>query len=162
MPRPAEIDVVVAFGALGEAGQTAALAERPNAIAPAGEDLVRIGLMAHVPDQPVVRCIENRVQRHGEFDDPKAGAQMSAGDRNRVHRLAAQLVRHLAKLVVAKLTEIGGGPESVEQGGSNIHYQDAFARDDVKLMAQFAGLGCFRRKKHAPANPIKPMTRLSK
>jgi hypothetical protein len=40
-------------GALGEAGQAAALAQRADAVAPAGQDLVRIGLVADVPDQPV-------------------------------------------------------------------------------------------------------------
>ena len=48
--------VVFALGALGEAGQAAALAQRADAVAPAGEDLVRIGLMADVPDQPVGRA----------------------------------------------------------------------------------------------------------
>jgi hypothetical protein len=39
--------------ALGEAGEAAALAQGADAVAPAGEDLVRIGLVADVPDQPV-------------------------------------------------------------------------------------------------------------
>lgn len=43
--------IVVAFAALGEAGQAAAGAQRADAVAPAGEDLVRIGLVADVPDQ---------------------------------------------------------------------------------------------------------------
>ena len=45
--------VIFAFGALGEAGQAAALAQGAHARAPAGDDLVRIGLMADVPDQTV-------------------------------------------------------------------------------------------------------------
>jgi len=47
--------VVLALSALGEAGETAALAQRANAVAPAGQDLVWIGLVADVPDQPIVR-----------------------------------------------------------------------------------------------------------
>jgi hypothetical protein len=43
--------VVFALGALGEAGEAAALAQRADAVAAAGEDLVRIGLVADVPDQ---------------------------------------------------------------------------------------------------------------
>ena len=45
--------VVLALAAPGEAGQPAALAQGADAVAPAGEDLVRIGLVADVPDQPV-------------------------------------------------------------------------------------------------------------
>jgi hypothetical protein len=51
--------VVFALAALGEAGQAAALAQRADAVAPAGQDLVRIGLVADVPDQPVARRIED-------------------------------------------------------------------------------------------------------
>ena len=67
--------VVFAFRALGEAGQAAALTQRPDAVAPPGQDLVRIGLMADVPDQPVVRRVEHVVQRDRQLDDAKAGAR---------------------------------------------------------------------------------------
>ena len=90
--------VVFALGALGEAGQAAALAQRANAVAPAGEDLVRIGLMADVPDKPVVRGVEHVVQGHGQFDHAEAGAEMPAGRRNRVDGLGAQLVGQLTQL----------------------------------------------------------------
>ena len=52
--------VVFALRAPGEAGQPAALAQRADAVAPAGEDLVRIGLVADVPDQPVARACRTR------------------------------------------------------------------------------------------------------
>ncbi len=64
--------VVFALGALGEAGQAAALAQRADAVAPAGQDLVRIGLVADVPDQPVARRVEDVVQRDGQLDDAEA------------------------------------------------------------------------------------------
>ncbi len=90
--------VVFALGALGEAGQPAALAQRADAVAPAGEDLVRIGLMADVPDQPVARRVEHVVQRHRQLDHAEPGAEMAAGDRDRVDRLGAQLVGELAQV----------------------------------------------------------------
>ena len=46
--------VIFAFAALGETGKPAALAQGAHARAAAGDDLVGIGLMADVPDQPVV------------------------------------------------------------------------------------------------------------
>ena len=42
--------VVLALAAPGEARQAAALAEGADAVAPAGQDLVRIGLVADIPD----------------------------------------------------------------------------------------------------------------
>ena len=60
--------IVFAFGALSETRQPAALAKRTNAVAPTGQDLVRIGLVTDVPDQLVGRRIEHGMQRHGKFD----------------------------------------------------------------------------------------------
>ena len=54
--------IVIALGALGETGQPAAGAQRADAVAAAGQDLVRIGLMADVPDQAVARGVEDVVQ----------------------------------------------------------------------------------------------------
>ncbi|GJE67749.1 hypothetical protein LNAOJCKE_4982 [Methylorubrum aminovorans] len=64
--------VVLALGALGETGQAAALAERADAIAPSGEDLVRVALVSDVPDDAIVGGVEHVVQRHGEFDHAQA------------------------------------------------------------------------------------------
>ncbi len=87
--------VVFALRAAGEAGQAAALAQRADAVAPAGEDLVRIGLVADVPDQPVARRLEHRVQRDGQLDHAERGAEMAAGDGDGVNRLGAQLLGEL-------------------------------------------------------------------
>ena len=99
--------VVDALAAPGEAGQAARLAQGADAVAPAGQDLVRIGLVADVPDQPVARRVEHVVQRHGQLDHAEPGAEMAAGDRDRVDRLGAQLVRQLAQLVAAQATQVG-------------------------------------------------------
>ena len=50
--------IVFALAPLGEAGEPAALSQGADAVAPAGQDLVRIGLVADVPDQPVGRGVE--------------------------------------------------------------------------------------------------------
>jgi hypothetical protein len=105
MPRPAEIEVEECAApngsyslsaALGEAGQAAALAQRADAVAAAGQDLVRIGLVADVPDQPVVAACRRRSGGDGQFDHAQAGAEMAAGHRHGVDHLGAQLVGELA------------------------------------------------------------------
>ena len=98
--------VVFALGALGEAGQPAAHAQRADAVAPAGEDLVRIGLVADVPDEPVARRVEHVVQRDGQLDHAEPGAEVAAGDRDGRNRLLAQLVGELAQLVLGQPTQI--------------------------------------------------------
>src|SRR5262249_29553295 len=57
--------VVLALDPLGEAREPPTLAQGANAVATTGEDLVRIGLMADVPNQSVAWRVENPVQGHG-------------------------------------------------------------------------------------------------
>ena len=102
--------VVFALRALGEAGKAVPLPERADAVAPPGQDLVRIGLVADVPDQPVARRVEDVVERDGQLDDAEPGAEMAAGDRDRVDRLGAKLV---GDLVQQALWRAGGGPRAI-------------------------------------------------
>ncbi|RML72640.1 hypothetical protein ALQ91_05472 [Pseudomonas syringae pv. syringae] len=62
--------VVLAFAATRKGRNPVLLAQGGHARATAGEDLVRIGLMTHVPHQTVVRGVENVMQRDGQLDDP--------------------------------------------------------------------------------------------
>ena len=66
--------VVFAFRALGETAQASALPQSPDPVAATGQDLVRISLMADVPDDAIGRRIENVVQRDRQFDDAEASA----------------------------------------------------------------------------------------
>ena len=96
MPRPAEIEVEECAAPNGSYSLSARLVKpdrppawrrRADAVAPAGEDLVRIGLVADIPDQPVARRVEDVVQRDRQLDDAEPGAEMAAGDRDRGDRL---------------------------------------------------------------------------
>src|SRR5215831_11687446 len=107
--------VVFALGALGEAGETPALAQRADAVAAAGEDLVWIGLMTNVPDQAVARCVENVVERNREFDHAEPGAEMAAGDRDGRNGLMAQLVGELPQLILGQATQIVRCMNLIEQ-----------------------------------------------
>ena len=91
--------IVLALGAAGEAGEAVLLAQGADAVAAAGQDLVRIGLVADVPDQAVVRGVEDGVEGDGQLDDAEAGAEMAAGHRDGVDHLGAQLVGQLAQLL---------------------------------------------------------------
>ena len=114
MPRPAEIDVEECAAPNGSYSLSARLVkpERPfahtqraDAVAPSGQNLVRIGLMADVPDDAVARRVEQVVQRDGQLDDAEPRPEVAAGDRDGVDRLLAQLVRDLTKLALVELGE---------------------------------------------------------
>ena len=108
--------VVLALGPLGEAGQAAAHAQRADAVAPAGEDLVGVGLMADVPDHPVAGGVEDVVERDRQLDHPETRAEMTAGHRDGVDHLLAQLVGDLRELVLGEAAEVFGRGEGVEEG----------------------------------------------
>ena len=104
MPRPAEIEVEECAAPNGsyslsarlvKPDKPAALADGADAVAPAGENLVRISLVADVPDQPVGRRVEDMVQRDGQFDHAEPGAEMAAGLGDRVDGLGAQFIGQL-------------------------------------------------------------------
>ena len=99
--------VVFALGAAGEAGEAAGLAQRADPVAPAGEDFMRIGLVADIPDQPVARRVEHRMDGDGQLDHAERGAQMPAGDRDGIDGLRAQLFGQLLQLLVGEILQIG-------------------------------------------------------
>ncbi|BDL41724.1 hypothetical protein MSPGM_43140 [Methylorubrum sp. GM97] len=97
--------VVLALRALGEAGEATALAQRADAVAAAGQDLVRVALVSDVPDDAVVGGVEDVVERHREFDHAQARAEMAAGDRHGVDHLGAHGVGHPLQLALRQKPE---------------------------------------------------------
>ena len=95
--------IVLALVALGEAVETAALADRADALAAACQNLVGVGLVADVPDQPVTWRVEDIVERHGEFDDAHAAAEMAAGLRGGGDHLITQFLGKAGQVGRAKL-----------------------------------------------------------
>ena len=81
--------VIFAFDTSGESGKATALPKRADAAAAAGQNLVRIGLVANIPDQPVGGRVEDVMQRHCQLDHAKPSAEMPAGHGNRIDHLAA-------------------------------------------------------------------------
>ena len=91
--------VIFAFGTLGEPGQAAALPQRADTVSPAGENLVRVGLVADVPDQSVRRRVKDIVERDRQLDHAKPCTEMAAGPGDGVDHLVAQLVGELPELL---------------------------------------------------------------
>ena len=83
--------VIDALVALRKTVEPAALSDLADLVPPASQYLVGIGLVAHVPNQPVFRCIKNVVECDRELYDPKARAEMSAADPSCIDGLSAEL-----------------------------------------------------------------------
>ena len=100
--------VVFALAAFGKSRQASASAQGADAVTASGEDLMRIALMADIPDQPVVRRVENIMDSGSQLDNAKSSAQMAAGDGNCRNGFGTQLVGKLAKLRRCKIAKVRG------------------------------------------------------
>ncbi|MDT4868863.1 hypothetical protein FQZ97_1038520 [compost metagenome] len=99
--------VVFAFLAARKTADAALLAQAVHALAAAGEDLVRVGLVAHVPDQAVLGGVEHVVQRHGEFHRAQVGAEVAAGLGHTVDHEGPQFIGQRMQLRTGELAQIG-------------------------------------------------------
>ncbi len=106
-----------AFLAAGEAGKAARLAQCTDTVTAAGEYFMRVGLVADIPDQPILRRVKNMMQRHGQLNNPKARAQMPAGMGNGRNGLRTQLIGELLQLVNRKAPDVSGVVDRVQKRG---------------------------------------------
>lgn len=113
--------VVLALGPLGEAGQAATLAERADAVATTGQDLVRVDLMPDVPDDDVLGGLEHVVQGDGELDHAQARTQVAAGRGDGVNGFGAQLVGELSQLGQREAARVGGRVDGIQKRSLQRH-----------------------------------------
>ena len=77
-------EVVLGLGPVRVAGHAAALAQLAEAVHPAGQQLVHVGLVAGVPDDLIGRGVEDPVQRDGQLHDAQVRTEMTAVARDRL------------------------------------------------------------------------------
>ena len=83
------------------------LADRLEPVAAAGEDLVRVGLVADVPEDLVARGVEQAVQGDGELAGAEVGAEVAADLADHVDDQLADLLGDLLQLLVVEALEVG-------------------------------------------------------
>ena len=94
--------VVFRFVALEKAADSAVLLDGRKLVAPSGQNLVRVSLMAHVPDDAVVRRVESIMKRDGQLDRAEARARVAADARHRFKNVLANLIGDLLQLLGAQ------------------------------------------------------------
>jgi len=82
------------------------LAQGADAIAAAGEDLVRVALVTDIEDQPVIRRVEDIVDGSGQLDNAEACTQVAAGFRHGRDCLGTQLVSELAQVLFGESAKV--------------------------------------------------------
>ena len=108
-------DVVLGLEDRAERRQALVLADRRQRLAAAGEDLVRVGLVADVPEDLVARRVEQAVQRDGELAGAEVGAEVAADLTDRVDDVGAHLLRNLLQLLVVEPVQVGRTVDRLEQ-----------------------------------------------
>ncbi len=104
---PAVEHVVRRFGAPREAAHPVELAKRAERLQAAGQQLVRIGLVTGVPDDPVPWRFEQPMERDRQLDDAERRAQMAARVRHRLDDRLPDLERQLRQLDLAHPAKVG-------------------------------------------------------
>lgn len=107
--------IVRAFVAGREGRQTILFADGGHAITTPGQDLVRIGLMADVPNQFVVRRVEDVMKGDGQVDRAESRREMPAGLAYAVQQEFPQLFRQLGQLIFRKRANVIRISDAVEQ-----------------------------------------------
>src|SRR5215211_5335683 len=83
-------------------------------IATAGEDLVRVGLMADVPHELVPRRVEQRVDRDRDLARAQVGAEVPADLADGVDQQLAHLLRDLLQLVLGERVQVLRAVDAIE------------------------------------------------
>ena len=90
-----------------------------QAVAPAGQHLVRIGLVADVPEDLVARRVEQAVERDGELAGAEVGAEVAADLADHVDDQLADLLGELPGAASSsRPLQVLGAVDPVQEAGS--------------------------------------------
>ncbi|GCD70756.1 hypothetical protein NBRC3280_3391 [Acetobacter pasteurianus NBRC 3280] len=98
--------IVFAFRAAGKAGQATRLAQGADPVTSPGQNLVRVGLVAHIPDHLVIRGVKHRMQGNCQLHNTQGGPKVPPRGGNRVHRFGPQLIRNLLELLNREIAQV--------------------------------------------------------
>ena len=107
-------DIVLALRPAREASDTIQLAQGVEALGATGQQLVRVGLVAGVPHDPVAWRVHHPMQRQRQLHRTERAGQVAARLADRPDHLGAQLIRELCHLARRHPAQLGGITDRVE------------------------------------------------
>ncbi len=84
-------------------------------VAPAGQELVDVGLVADVEDETIGGGVENAVEGDGELDHAQVGPEMAAGLGQNGDQFVADFLGERGQLVQRQLFNVSGRIDRVEK-----------------------------------------------
>jgi len=100
--------VMGTLGPLGESREPSLLPDAAEFPEPAGKKFMRVGLVAHIPDDGIAGRIENPMQGYGELYHPQVGRQMPSVRGYRREDEAADLLGKKPELAHTQFLDILG------------------------------------------------------
>ncbi len=98
--------IVDAFASFREAAEPAGLPYGVEKVPSAGEEFPWIGLVSHVPDDPVPAGIVHREKRHGKLHNAQTAGQVTACVADNVDYPATDLLSQLHAVLKGKLPDL--------------------------------------------------------
>ena len=145
--RVAVLDpVVLGLGPVGIARHAARLLEGLEAVAPAGQELVHVGLVAGVPQDDVAGRVEDPVQGQRQLDRAEVRAEMAAGRRHRVDDERPDLLAQFGELLLVQALDIGGRLDALQDHGDRPRLPAGTSRRPCAP----GSAGCTRRPRRRP------------
>jgi len=108
--------IVGTFLSLGETTDPASRAKGVELVPSAGYQFVGVGLMPHIPDDLVLRHLENVMKGQGQFHSSQVRCQMTAVDGNHLENGCPYLACQLLQLLDIQFPQIGRGVYERENG----------------------------------------------
>ena len=136
--------VVRTLRGAGIAAQAALGPQGVKLLGPAGEQFVRIDLVADVPDEAVARGVEDVVQSDGQLHHPQGPAQMATVERHGLDNARANLVRQFLQLRQGETPQVRGGPQCGQKGA---HHGILLLRDSTARWQTTSGAGPDSRRR---------------
>ena len=93
-----------------------------------GQDLVGIGLVANIPDDLIIRCIENIMDGDSQFNGSKTGTQVARIGGDDIEDKLADLIAKFRQLVSIQFFKIRRILNRIKQISSLCHYQRVVKR----------------------------------
>ena len=88
-------------------------------VPPAGEHLVRVGLVPDVPDDLVARGVEHGVQRDGQLAGAEVGAEVAADLAHGVDDVLAHLLGDADELLLGQAVQVLRAVDPVQEAGGH-------------------------------------------
>src|SRR5262245_31247946 len=88
--------------------ESAASADRSKLLVPSGDQLVRINLVARVPDQPIATEVKNEVQCDDQFNYAEVAGEVGRPNAQHPNQLVANLLGKGLEFGPAQALKVGG------------------------------------------------------